>query len=134
MLAGIFTLLFIKDPARLGNTDDFDEKLNKKVTVIEKDGNEEEENEGLGIRNFIKQMKSIKDNKICKNIMIAGSLRSFGNMAISCYLPVYFQKVFPTFSTEYSLLSAASLSSLGFTSVIIGGWISQKYEKKNYMV
>jgi MFS family permease len=31
--------------------------------------------------------------------MLAGAFRSFGNMAVSCYLPVFFQKVYPTFTS-----------------------------------
>lgn len=65
--------------------------------------------------------------------MIAGALRSFGNMAISCYIPVYFQKVYPQFTSEYSILSAAALVLFGFSSVLIGGIIGEKYEKKYYM-
>jgi MFS family permease len=65
--------------------------------------------------------------------MIAGFFRSFGNMAISAYLPVFFQKVYPQFTSEYSILSALSLMTFGFSSVMLGGILCDKYEKKNYM-
>ena len=65
--------------------------------------------------------------------MIAGAFRSFGNMAISCYIPVYFQKIYPLYTTQYSILSAAALVIFGFSSVLIGGIIGEKYEKKYFM-
>ena len=69
-------------------------------------------------------MNDLLNNVVCRNILLAGSLRSFGNMAISCYLPVFYQQVFPKYAVEYSLISASSLSILGFSSVVIGGLLS----------
>ena len=49
-----------------------------------------------------KEMKEFKDlfnNLACRNIMIAGAFRSFGNMAVSCYIPVFFQKIYPQFTS-----------------------------------
>lgn len=71
----------------------------------------------------------MKDNQICKNILIAASFRGWGNAVVGSFIPVYFQKVFPNYSTEYSILCGSSLMIFGFLSVMIGGWLSQKYEK-----
>lgn len=65
--------------------------------------------------------------------MIAGAFRSFGNSAVACYLPVYFQQVYPEFATQYSILSALSLLIFGFSSVLLGGIIGDKYGQKNHM-
>ena len=65
--------------------------------------------------------------------MIAGAFRSFGNAAVGSYLPVFFQKVYPQYTTQYSILSACSLLIFGFSSVLLGGIIGDKYGKKNHM-
>ena len=67
---------------------------------------------------------------VCRYILAAGAFRSFGNMVVSCYLPVFFQKVYPAFTSEYSIVSAISLTTLGFSSVLLGGIIGDKYSKK----
>jgi hypothetical protein len=48
-------------------------------------------------------------------------------MAVSCYLPVFFQKIYPNFTSEYSIISALSLLIFGFSSVLLGGIIGDKY-------
>lgn len=72
-------------------------------------------------------MNSILNIPTCKNVLIAGGFRSFGNMAVSCYLPVFFQKIYPNYSSEYSIISALSLLVFGFSSVLLGGIIGDKY-------
>ena len=54
-------------------------------------------------------------------------------MVVSCYLPVFFAKVYPQFSSQYALISAFSIMIFGFASVMLGGQISEKYEKHNKM-
>ena len=39
---------------------------------------------------FINRMKEINKSLTCRYILAAGAFRSFGNMAVSCYLPVFF--------------------------------------------
>lgn len=56
--------------------------------------------------------------------------RSVGNMVIRCYLPVFFSKIYPNYSTQYSIISAISLLLFGMSSVLLGGYVGQKYEKK----
>ena len=65
--------------------------------------------------------------------MIAGAFRSFGNMIVSCYLPVFFQKIYPQFSTQYSIVTSAALMFFGVSSVMGGGIIGDKFESKTYM-
>lgn len=65
--------------------------------------------------------------------MIAGAFRSFGNMIVSCYLPVFFQKIYPQFSSEYSIFTSAALMFFGVSSVMGGGIIGDKFERKSYM-
>jgi sugar phosphate permease len=48
-------------------------------------------------------------------------------------LPAFFQKVYPLYKTQYSLYTALIISICGFSSNLIGGLISDKYEKKSRM-
>jgi hypothetical protein len=77
-------------------------------------------------------MKKITNIPTCKNVLIAGGFRSFGSTAVSCYIPVFFQKIYPNYSSEYSVVSALGLLIFGFSSVLLGGIIGDKYAKKNH--
>lgn len=87
----------------------------------------------MGLKDFLKQLGDIKDNDTCRNVMIAGAFRSFGNMIVSCYLPVFFQKIYPQFSSEYSIVTSAALMFFGVSSVMGGGIIGDKFESTSYM-
>lgn len=50
------------------------------------------------------------------------------------FMPVYFQKVFPLFKSEFATINALSLSILGFVSSVSGSIICDKFQKKNPMV
>lgn len=54
-------------------------------------------------------------------------------MIVTAFVPVFFQKVFPAYKSQYALLNAAALVLFGFSSSLLGGIISDKYSKKNYM-
>tara|TARA_B110000305_G_C19174238_1_gene508835 strand:+ start:262 stop:588 length:327 start_codon:yes stop_codon:yes gene_type:complete len=55
-------------------------------------------------------------------------------MTITCYLPVFFGKVFPAYKTQFALINGLALGIFGFSSSIIGGIISDVWEKKTYMI
>ena len=55
------------------------------------------------------------------------------SVIVTCFLPVFFQKTFPAFKSQYAILNAAALTIFGFSSSIIGGIISDKFEKRSYM-
>jgi MFS family permease len=48
-------------------------------------------------------------------------------------LPIFFQKVYPFFKAEYGLYNALIVAGMGFTSTIVGGLLSDKFEKKSRM-
>lgn len=73
------------------------------------------------------------DNPVCKNIFAAGFIRTFGSAIVTAYAPVFFQRVFPAFKSKYALLNAIALISCGISSSLLGGIISDKFEKKSYM-
>lgn len=72
-------------------------------------------------------------NPTTKWITLAGFFRFFETFSIVYYLPVFFQKVYPLFKTEYGYYNAAIVAGCGFISTILGGLISDRYEKKNRM-
>ena len=78
-------------------------------------------------------MQELLNNPVCFNIFAAGFLRSLANVIVTHYLPVFFQKVFPLFKSEYSMINAFSLTLFGLSSSIIGGIISDKFEKKSLL-
>ena len=73
------------------------------------------------------------ENPVCKNIFIAGFLRATFASTTIAFLPVFFQRLYPTFKSTFSVINAFSLIGFGFSSSIIGGIISDRYEKKSYM-
>jgi hypothetical protein len=64
----------------------------------------------------------------CRFVTFGGAFRAFGNTIVSCYLPVYFQKVYPQYTSQYSIINAGALVILGFLSIMIGGIIGEKFE------
>lgn len=59
--------------------------------------------------------------------------RFFETFSIVYYLPSFFQKVYPLYKTQYGLYSAMIVAGCGFMSTVLGGLISDKYEKKSRM-
>ena len=84
-------------------------------------------------KQFLANVKEINKNFICRNVIIASTLRNIGNVALITYLPVFYQQVFPKHLAEYSLLNAIQ-QMLAFSSIICGAILSHKFEKKTFMV
>lgn len=73
-------------------------------------------------------------NPICADIFAAGFVRSLGSTIVTAYTPVFFGRTFPAFKSTYALLNAIALTTCGFSSSLLGGMISDKYESRgNYM-
>jgi len=54
-------------------------------------------------------------------------------MIIAAFLPVFFGRNFPAFKSEYALLNAIVLTTCGMASLLYGGILADKLEKKSYM-
>jgi hypothetical protein len=54
-------------------------------------------------------------------------------MAITCYLPVFFQKFYPLHKSEFAMSNALILSVLGLSSSILGGILSDGLEHRSLM-
>lgn len=133
LLAGSLMML-LKDPVR----GQFDMTMSKssvqKVTPDSmKQKKKKEQKKPSGIKEVISAMVEMCKNPICANIFIAGFLRTMGSTVVTAYTPVFFGRVFPDFKQTYAFLNAIALTTCGFSSSILGGIISDKFEKKNYM-
>jgi len=60
-------------------------------------------------------------------------MRFFGGYAIGFFLPKYFNSIYPDYIKPYSYGNAAVVSLCGFASSIIGGIVSDKYEKEGIL-
>ena len=78
-------------------------------------------------------MREMTENPVCANIFAAGFVRTIGSTIVTAYTPVFFCRVFPEFKAKYAFLNAIALIGCGISSSILGGIISDKYEKKSYM-
>lgn len=80
-------------------------------------------------------LKELFVNPTCRYIVIAGCARYWAGFAIGFYMPSFFGGIYPTYyATYYAPLNAAVVSLCGFTSAIMGGIISDKYEKRGYFM
>jgi len=61
--------------------------------------------------------------------VIGGAFRFFGGYAIGFYMPLFFNNVFPDNKNVYAFGNALVVSGCGFASALLGGIISDKYEK-----
>ena len=86
-----------------------------------------------GFKGMMECLNQVSDNPVCKNTFIAVFLRAFGNVILTAFVPVYFQKVFPAFKSEFALINACALVVLGFTSSILGGVLCDKLSDKTHL-
>ena len=107
----------------------------KKITpgVIEEKKEKERKKKPSGIKEVIGAMGEMCKNPICANVFAAGFLRSIGSTIVTAYVPVFFGRCFPAFKAKYAFLNAIALTTCGFSSALLGGIISDRYEKKSYM-
>merc|ERR1719379_2193309 len=84
------------------------------------------------IASFIDNLGLVVKLPTARNVLIASSLRNFGGMIVSSFLPVFFGRNFPAYKAEYAALNALALSGCGLTASLGGGIIADKFEKKSY--
>ena len=83
------------------------------------------------IKSLYKSLVDIMKDPVSRNITIAGMFNYAGGYSMMYFMPVYFQKVFPLFKSEFATINALSLSILGFVSSVSGSIICDKFQKKN---
>ena len=133
MIMGILIMLLIKEPQR--GRYDLQESFKKKSDVgsCDIDKTEEEIDKRSPVKQFMDALKQVITNPTARLVTIAGCFRFWETFSIVYFLPSFFQKVYPLYKSEYGLYSAAILSICGFLSTVIGGLISDKFEKRSKM-
>ena len=126
---GLLTMVLIKEPER-GRF--LDEATKKKEAEKKLEKEAEAAKGGNPLAAFIKNIGVVFTLPCAKNVLIASSLRNFGGMIVSSFLPVFFGRNFPAFKAEYAMLNALALSACGLTASIGGGIIADKFEKRSY--
>lgn len=127
---GLLTMTLIKEPERgryLSEAEKQKEKEKKEKAELEKNNGKNP------ITAFCENIALVFSLPCARNTLIASSLRNFGGMIVSSFLPVFFGRNFPAFKAEYAMLNAAALSMCGLTASLAGGIIADKFEKKSYM-
>jgi hypothetical protein len=127
LTSALLALTFIKNPER-GQYD-----LPLTPEEIQKKAEKANQKKPKGFKAFVSQMNVLHENPVCRNVFYAGFLRTLGSMIVTCFVPVFFMKVFPSYKSQYAVINAAALTIFGFSSSLIGGILSDKFEKKSYM-
>lgn len=130
-LFGLATMLFVKEPARGRYLDEASKK--KEAEKAAKAAAEALKEKKNPLRAFVENVGVVFTLPTARNVLIASSLRNFGGMIVSSFLPVFFGRNFPGFKAEYALLNAAALSICGFVASLAGGIMADKFEKNSYM-
>lgn len=134
-ILGSLMLFFLKNPVRgqydLSKSQFQADKITPEVLNDKK--KKEDKVKPKGFKEFLRQMREMTDNPVCANIFAAGFVRTIGSTIVTAYTPVFFQRVFPGFKAKYAMLNAMALIGCGISSSLLGGIISDKFEKKSYM-
>lgn len=125
---GAATMLFVKEPER-GRFLSAEEKAKEAKKKKEKEEAAAKQS-GNPIQAFFENIGVVFKLPCARNVLMASSLRNFGGMIVSSFLPVFFGKNFPAFKAEYALLNAAALSICGLVASLAGGILADKLEKK----
>jgi len=128
VIFGIFTMLFVKEPERGG----FLDEATKRKEARKKAEEAAQKAASGGVGGFFKSMNDVFKLPTCRNVLIAGSLRNFGGIIISSFLPLFFGRNYAAYKSQYSVLNAAGMIICGLTASLGGGIIADKYEKKSY--
>ena len=130
VILGLGAIAFIREPER-GRFLDSKEKA-KEAKKNQRKLEEDRMRSANPIKNFVDNLGVVMNLPCAKNILIASSLRNFGGMVVSSFLPVFFGKCYPAYKAQYAILNAAALSGCGMTALLAGGILADKYEKKSY--
>lgn len=89
VMSGFFSLLMVREPPKKPSKKESKIKL-QEVKFSEKDDSVSIKDKKGGFVKFLKQLGEIMKNLTCRYTITAGAFRSFSNMIVSCYLPVFF--------------------------------------------
>lgn len=103
-LFGLATMGLIKEPER-GRYLDEAAKI-KEQERKEQKAREAAESPQNPLVAFWKNFQTVLSMPCARNTLIASSLRNFGGIIVSSFLPIFFGRNFPAFKAEYAMLNA----------------------------
>ena len=66
-------------------------------------------------------------------VLIASATRAIGTNCIGFYKPLFFANIYPEYVDQFSIGNAGVYVFFASTGALLGGYLSDKYEEKNYM-
>lgn len=100
---GLVTMFAVKEPERGRYLSDVEkEKEAEKKAQKEREAAEQ----GNPLAAFVKNIGTVFTLPTAKNVLLASSLRNFGGIIVSSFLPVFFLRNYPAFKAEYAMLNA----------------------------
>lgn len=131
--AVVVVFLLIKEPER----NRFDKKTIEETPLAD---HKMQEKEKSVCEKFCAATAEMFSNPTCRYCTIGGAFRFFGGYAIGFFMPLYFGTFGNTpeekdkYTYVYSFGNALVVSGMGFASALLGGIISDKFEKKGYLL
>lgn len=127
VLIGFLALFFIIEPIRKISLRDKKEIVQHMHEIDKKKCAKEQ---------FLQILKALTiglEQKTSRYVIFAAVLRVVAGVASSYFLPVFFMKVFPGYRDQYAVANAAALAFCGLASSLVGGILSDTFEKKSYL-
>ena len=92
LVGALSMLIFVRNPKRGRFEPELTaaQKAKKEQEEAEKAADEAGGKSSKGFFNFIKKMGDMMQNPVCKNVFIAGFLRSIGSVIVTAFVPVFF--------------------------------------------
>jgi len=92
IFATLIGAIGLKSPKKIKNVQaDIDKVILENEVSIK--GKPKKTYKGPG--SFMAQLKELNENPICKNVFMAGLLRTFGSTVVMAFSPIFFLKAFP---------------------------------------
>ena len=104
---GVATMALVKEPLRGRYIDEAtkQKEAEKKAAKALEAATMEKKNP---IKAFIDNVSYVFTLPCARNTLIASSLRNFGGIIVSSFIPVFFGRVFPAFKAEFALFNCIS--------------------------
>jgi len=92
LFTALIGLIGLKSPKKTKNVQaDIDKVILE--TEISIKGKPKKDHKGPGA--FMAQLMELNENPVCKNVFMAGLLRTFGSTVVMAFSPIFFLKAFP---------------------------------------
>ena len=126
---GFLAMLLIKEPPR--GVYDMQAEIKGDDSIKSSDS---KDGEKVSVFKELKEsLSEVWTNPVVKWTTIGGMFRFFETFSHVYWMPSFIQQVYPAYKSQFGLYYALIVAGGGFIATIMGGLISDKYEKKNRM-